>query len=643
MAKSKMDFLTQISNKPRIQKNEFRNNTFTVVCYFNTFTQVVKNLIISILFFFLVFSSHADTGNKLARVDSLIVDLKSKLNQYTAKNDYNYILMLIRLSGLYNRKNQSDSAYQIIDKLLKSSYFLTENKKVLLISEKANYYKSIGRDDKALESFHAADILLSKVSDPCTKMHHSLNKAEFYRKIANFKQARYELNLAKNLMDKHQICDSTLLIRYYHRMAAVMNETNVDSTVEYSLKSIMLSRKMKDYYSEAISFNELGYYYKNRLKIDSSMKYYLLAEQKWKLYGSYTDAVHVMFNRAQLISHNNLSRKESNLILNEILKMHYQKLVDYQIDNVYDLIRDNYYYLGDSNNYFRYKIISLQTRMNANVNRHEADIRKITEKYKNDSIKAEMNLVSSKLIAMKNTLKEKNSENKRAHLFLIILILLLLLIAFLLYRIYVSNNILKDKFKEKEALVQEIHHRVKNNLQFVNSIINMQTNTVRNEQETSVLNETSRRIRSMALVHEMLYNKNNETGINMREYLNELIKNIDDLINSSGKKIDFVLDVHQLIFDISTATAIGMIVSELTSNSLKYAFKNTKNPEIKIELKQRNKPNYELIYIDNGVGLSENYNKTNKLGMRLIDIFSRQIKGLYVFENQNGLMYKINF
>lgn len=604
---------------------------------------MVKNVIISILFFFLVFSSHANTGNKLARVDSLIIALKLKLNQHPTKNDYNYTLISVRLSGLYNRKNQSDSAYQIIDKLLKFSSFLNENKKVLLISEKANYYKSIGRDDKAMEYFHEADLLLSKVSEPCTKMYHSLNKAEFYRKIANFKQARNELNLAKNLMDKNHMCDSTLLIRYYHRMAAVMNETSVDSTVEYSLKSIMLSRKMKDYYSEAISLNELGYYYKNRSKIDSSMKYYLLAEQKWKLYGSYTNAAHVMFNRAQLISHNNLSRKESNLILNEILKMHYAKLVDYQIDNVYDLIRDNYYYSGDSNNYFKYKILSLEVRMNANIDRHEADIRKITEKYKNDSIKAEMSLVSSKLIAMKNTLKEKNSENKRVYLFLIILTLLLLIIAFLLYRIYVSNNILKEKFKEKEALVQEIHHRVKNNLQFVNSIINMQTNTVQNELEASVLNETSRRIRSMALVHEMLYNKNNETGINMHEYLNELIKNIDDLINSSGKKIDFVLDVDQLIFDISTATAIGMIVSELTSNSLKYAFKKTKHPEIKIVLKQRNSTNYELIYGDNGVGLPENYNKTNKLGMRLIDIFSRQIKGSYVFENQNGLMYKINF
>ena len=604
---------------------------------------MVKNVIISILFFFLVFSSHANTGNKLARVDSLIIALKLKLNQHPTKNDYNYTLMSVRLSGLYNRKNQSDSAYQIIDKLLKYSSFLNENKKVLLISEKANYYKSIGRDDKAMEYFHEADLLLSKVSEPCTKMYHSLNKAEFYRKIANFKQARNELNLAKNLMDKNQICDSTLLIRYYHRMAAVMNETSVDSIVEYSRKSILLSRKMKDYYSEAISLNELGYYYKNRSKIDSSMKYYLLAEQKWKIYGSYTNAAHVMFNRAQLISHNNLPRKESNLILNEILKMHYAKLVDYQIDNVYDLIRDNYYFLGDSNNYFKYKILSLEVRMNANIDRHEADIRKITEKYKNDSIKAEMILVSSKLIAMKEDLNEKKDENKRVYLFLIILILLLLIIAFLLYRIYVSNKTLKEKFKEKEALVQEIHHRVKNNLQFVNSIINMQTNTVQNELEATVLSETARRIRAMALVHEMLYNKNNESGINMKHYLSELIQNIDDLANSSRKKIDFVLDIDELIFDVSKATAIGMIVSELASNSLKYAFEKTNNPEIKIELKQRNHPNYELIYSDNGIGLPKNYSKTNKLGMRLIDIFSRQIKGSYVFENQNGLMYKINF
>lgn len=604
---------------------------------------MVKYSIISILYFFSVFSSRANAGNQLAKVDSLIIALKLKLNQYPTKNDYNYALMAVRLCGLYYQKNQPDSAYDIFEKLLKPSSFLTENKKVLLISEKANYYKRIGRNDKAMEYFHEADKLLNKVSEPCTRIYLSLNKAEFYRKIVKYKQSRSELNLAKNLIDKNQLCDSTLLIRYYHRMAAVMNESGGDSTVYYSLKSIELSQRLKDYYSEAMSLNELGFYYKNRLLVDSSMNCYVQAEYKWKLYGSYNDAVHAMYNRAILIAHNNLSRKKSNAILQRIVNMQNSKIINYQIENVYDAIRDNYYFLGDSINYYKYNILALRARMYANVDRHEADIRKITEKYKNDSIQAEIGLISGKLIAIKKTLNEKKSENKRVYLFLIILLLLLLIIAFLLYRIYVSNKTLKERFKEKEALVQEIHHRVKNNLQFVNSIINMQTNSVQNELEATVLSETARRIRSMALVHEMLYNKNNETGINMKYYLSELIKNIDDLANSSGKKIDFMLDIDQLIFDVSKATAIGMIVSELTSNSLKYAFEKTENPLIKIELKQRNIPNYELIYFDNGIGLPENYNKTNKLGMRLIDIFSRQIKGSYVFENQNGLMYKINF
>lgn len=604
---------------------------------------MVKKLGIFILFFFLVFSSRANAGNKLARVDSLINALKLKLNQHPTKNDYNYILMSVKLFDLYNRKNQPDSAYYLIEKLLKPSAFLTANKKVLLISEKANYFKNIGRNDKAMECFHEADLLLSSVSEPCTRIYHILNKAEFNRKIAKHQLAINELKLAKNLLNKNHICDSSLLIRYYNRMAAVMNETGIDSTVQYSLKAIEISRRLKDDFSEAISLNELGYYYKNRKMIDTSMQCYVRAEMKWKQEGSFSNAAHAMFNRAQLISHNNLPRMQSNLILNEILKLYRAKFIDYQMDNVYDLIRDNYFYLGDSTNFYKYKILALQARMYENEFRHEADIRKITEKYKNDSIKAEVKLVSSKLINTKKKLNEKNSENKRVYLFLIILIVLLLIIAFLFYSIYISNKKLKDRFKEKEALVQEIHHRVKNNLQFVNSIINMQTNTVQNELEITVLNEASRRIRSMALVHEMLYNKNNESGINMKQYLSELIKNIDDLSNSSGKNIDFLLEVDQLIFDISKATAIGMIVSELASNSLKHAFEKIKNPVIKIELKQINNSNYELIYVDNGVGLPENYNKTNKLGMRLIDIFSRQIKGLYVFENQKGLMYKINF
>jgi two-component sensor histidine kinase len=604
---------------------------------------VVKKLIISIFFVLFIFSSYSKNENRLKRIDSLINALKLELNEYPTKEDYNFALLTVKLSGLYNRKNQSDSAYAIIEKLLQSTPQLSANKKALLISEKGSYYRRIGRDDKALECFHEADMLLSKVSEPCTKIHHALNKAEFFRKIASFKQSKVELYLAKNLMDKNPICDSTLLIRFYHRMAAVMSESGVDSTVQYSLKSINLSRKLHDLYSEAVSLNELGYYYKNRKLVDTSMQCYLKAESSWKKFGAIEDAVHVMYNRAILISHNNLPKQRSNEILKEIVKIYSHNQIEYPIENVYDLFRDNFYFLGDSANYYRYSIIALKARMYANEYRHETDIRKITEKFKNDSIKAEVNIVSAKLKATNKALNERNTENERVYLFLIVLIILLLIIAFLLYRIFVSNRILKEKFKEKEALVQEIHHRVKNNLQFVNSIINMQTNSLENNLEVTVLSETSRRIRSMALVHEMLYNKNNESGINMKQYLSELTKNIDDLVNTSRKKIDFLLDIDDLTFDVSKATAIGMIVSELASNSLKHAFELTEHPAIKIELKQRNSLNYGLIYTDNGVGLPEKYSKMNKIGMRLIDIFSRQIKGVYVFENQNGMTYKINF
>lgn len=604
---------------------------------------MIKYKVISIFFFLNFLSLKLDAGNTLTKLDSLAIVLKSKIKNYPNKSDFAYAFLNIKLSDLYFKRDLQDTAFLIIERGLQSCKKTDINKKVLFLSEKGNYFKNIGQDNKAIECFLDADALINGVTEVIVKINHAINKAEFYRKLGKYQLAKKELAQANELINKFKCSDSSILIKYFNRMAAVASESGGDSTVQYSLKAIQLSRMVKDGFSEAISFNELGFYYKNRKMIDTSMSCYLMAEKKWREYGSYTNAIHAMLNRAQLISHSNLSKKESNTILKEILKIYEANHLYYPIDNVYDLITDNYYFMGDSANYYRYSIVAMKKRMYANVDRHEADIRKIIAKFKNDSIKAEVRLVSNQLKATNKALNERNTENKRVYLFLIILLILLLTIAFLLYRIFVSNRILKEKFKEKEALVQEIHHRVKNNLQFVNSIINMQTNSLENNLEITVLSETARRIRSMALVHEMLYNKNNENGINMKQYLSELIKNIDDLVNTSRKKIDFLLDIDDITFDVSKATAIGMIVSELASNSLKHAFELTEHPAIKIELKQRNSLNYDLIYTDNGVGLPEKYSKTNKIGMRLIDIFSRQIKGNYNFENNEGLTFNLEF
>lgn len=604
---------------------------------------MIKYKVISIFFLFSFLSLKLDADNTLTKLDSLAIDLKSKIKHYPNKNDYTYAFLNIKLSDLYIKRDLLDTAFLIIERGLQSCKKTDINKKVLFLSEKGNYFKNIGQDSKAIECFLDADALINGVTEADVKINHAVNKAEFYRKLGKFQFAKKELMQANKLINKFKCSDSTILIKYFNRMAAVASESGVDSTVQYSLKAIQLSRMIKDGFSESISFNELGFYYKNRKMVDTSMNCYLMAEKKWREYGSYTNAIHAMLNRAQLISHNGLSKKESNTILKEILKIYEANHLYYPIDNVYDLIRDNYYFMGDSANYYRYKILAIEIRSKIDKQRGEADIRRVVEKYKNDSIKTEIGFVSERLKNAEGILEVKKSENKLAYILISILVFLMLIIAYLLYRLSISNKDLKVRYKEKEALVQEIHHRVKNNLQFVNSIINMQLNSVQNQHELMGLKDTSRRILSMSLVHEMLFNKDTESNIDMQQYLQELVKNMDDLSNTSNNKIEFVLDVEKLFFDVSKATAIGMITSELLSNSLKYAFEKTESPIIKISLKEIAPNTFILFYLDNGVGLPDNINKTNKLGMRLIDIFSRQIKGNYTFENNGGLSFKLEF
>ena len=207
-----------------------------------------------------------------------------------------------------------------------------------------------------------------------------------------------------------------------------------------------------------------------------------------------------------------------------------------------------------------------------------------------------------------------------------------------------KNNIIEIQNNEKDTLIQEIHHRVKNNLQFVSSLISMQINASSNEKEIYSLNDASRRIRAMALVHEMLYNQDDISGVNIKQYLQELIQSINELVNTTNIPIKFNVKSEELLFDTTKAIALGMITSELISNSIKYAFKDTNQPIIDIELEKNSSLSTYIFSVkDNGSGMVEFEDGRNKLGMRLISIFSRQLKGNYNFESKNGVKYSIEF
>lgn len=203
--------------------------------------------------------------------------------------------------------------------------------------------------------------------------------------------------------------------------------------------------------------------------------------------------------------------------------------------------------------------------------------------------------------------------------------------------------------KEKEHLLKEVHHRVKNNLQIVSSLLNLQSVNILDHKYLALINDSRNRINSMALVHEMLYASRDLSKIEIHEYISRLSSSINNSFAGPNSNVTFHYNVQKnLVFDIDYMISIGLILNEIISNAFKYAFPD-KNGNITISLlpkaHKEKQPQYELKVFDDGVGLSDNFDpkKNRQLGMQLISMLSEQINGELIVEGKNGMSYTINF
>lgn len=205
---------------------------------------------------------------------------------------------------------------------------------------------------------------------------------------------------------------------------------------------------------------------------------------------------------------------------------------------------------------------------------------------------------------------------------------------------------INSQIKEKDVLIHEIHHRVKNNLQLISSLVSMQLNALKSEKSKKILIETYNRINAMAMVHEILYNKENVSYISLKAYLLHLINSINEMINNNKIKIVITQSIENINIDVSYCIALGMITNEAISNSVKHAFKNQENPEVKINLYCNSKTKLIVYSIkDNGIGIDPKFlNADNKsLGLRLINIFSKQLNAQLEIKNVEGTEILVKF
>ena len=206
-----------------------------------------------------------------------------------------------------------------------------------------------------------------------------------------------------------------------------------------------------------------------------------------------------------------------------------------------------------------------------------------------------------------------------------------------------AENEVKRSLNEKELLLREIHHRVKNNMQIISSLLNLQRSYIHDEEAANILQESQGRVKSMALIHEKLYQTSDLARINVEEYIQSLTMNLfHSYTVNPGIKLS--MDVSDLYFNIDTAVPLGLIINELVSNSLKYAFKDRDEGEIRISLLETAEPGkYLLLIRDDGTGFPHelDFAESHSLGLQLVNTLVNQLDGEIEMITNGGTTFNI--
>lgn len=519
----------------------------------------------------------------------------------------------------------------------------------------AKYYLKFGKANRlignqaiALKNYLKAEKTYARLEDQDGLFEAKIYLAEFYRYINNMEKSFQLIEEADKIREEYTVDRKTLAF-YYNRRAAIVAQKfdDKEKVIELSKKCIQIAEEVGAYRLMIYSYNELAYVYESQKKNSEARKYYFMAFDIAKKNDLGIEMCDVLFN---------IGREE-------FLRIEYsQSSSENETPQLYENAR-NYFkqglelatrinYLGRQrdfskrlfHNYFRTREFEEAMKYNQMYNDYNTLIL-INNKRK------EIAEIEAKYVDEKKDNQIRINESKiRVQYFVLISFGLLLVLLFFFFikskkdKINIQNqkNKIEEILAQKTILLKEIHHRIKNNLQLTSSLLFLQSNKHNDAKISEMVNESQKHINSIALVHEMLYQEDTMSLISMDKYLKELGGRL--LQFSSDKNIVFNLKIESISLPIDYATTLGLILNELITNSLKYAFKDT-DGVISISIIKNKAMQYEFTYSDNGVGLSkepqEYLQKT--LGIKLIKMLAEEIDAQLEIINKEGLTYRFMF
>lgn len=440
----------------------------------------------------------------------------------------------------------------------------------------------------------------------------------------------------------------------------------INNSLESYQKKLLLAEKKHDQSAMAIALSDIGAYYVKNNNLPMALEHYqkslkISESQKNKL--AILETVNAMGDIYSKQKNNTKSEEyylRSLKIAEELGSSEKIKLASNALSKLY-VIKGNYKNAFEMHLLFKQVTDSLykkeaQDALIQNQIKNEYNKRRIL-----DSIRQ---IESSKSYEKGILQKQSEVESTRKITYLIAIgLILALLLAFSFYRSFKNTKktnkiialqkeeaeekkvIIEKSLEEKEILLKEIHHRVKNNLQIISSLLSLQANRTEDAGLKKIMSEAKNRISSMALIHQKIYQSDNLSSINFQTYVEQMTESIDSTFNTQQKDITYFINTNDIALTIDHAIPLGLIINELLTNIHKYAFEGKTSGTVTIVLEEKNNSEIELHISDDGIGIPKelNINALRSLGLKLVKGLSDQLKGSFRFENNHGAHFFVNF
>ena len=509
-------------------------------------------------------------------------------------------------------------------------------------------YQILSKNDSALIVFEEAHQQYKLLKNYNGLAFVLISQAEFNRSLAQLDKAKLCLEQVKILNSKGLLSLSNQAY-LFNRSAAISQESNAssDKVRNYLNKSILISRKIGDSNNIAACYNELGkmfekdgehkdsvvYYYKKALQLWTAQKntrymidvlanltgYYcnLGGEKSWRQSLLYADQALALFDGTNWIE------KKPNLYFFKVICC--KELGDYKCT------ADNMGLLHQA------EIQVRESKWNETLKKIETEYE---VKLKEEQINNEQRRTK---IAESEAQKSKTQRN--ISILSLVAVLILAVLLMLAYRkIRSTNKQLSKSVRNKEILMQEVHHRVKNNLTILKSLIYLRLRSIEDPNVQEILNELQLRIHSMAMIHQNLYDVDDSSQINFGEFLQQLITELDTALNADEDKVKITIDTNSVEIEMRLAIYLGLIFNEFITNSYKHSFIQGQDKMIRVEILTQEEYIF-LTYEDNGLNKRENLDLENSggFGFRLLNILLEQLGATVNYDSSEFSKFTLKF